>query len=185
MANKSTPIIGGRWEDQQLLIAATGSGATPAPRAVYRGELELYKFAAAGTDQIGGSLELTHSYMEGTPLVLHVHWATNSTDATGGDIIWAYEYSLANPTDGSAETYAGFANVTQTVAAGNRQYQTNSFDIATIANVGGTVSTLFCFNIKRVGSSGSDNYPADVFLKAVSLHLKLDTVGSNGQNSKN
>jgi hypothetical protein len=75
--------------------------------------------------------------------------------------------------------------VTQTVAAGNRQYLTNSFDIATIANVGGTVSTLFGFNLKRIGSSGSDTYPVSVFLKSVALHIKLDTVGSNGQNSKN
>jgi hypothetical protein len=181
----SSPVIGGRWEDQQLNAVASGSGATPAAKAAYRGELELFEFTASGTDQIGGELELSHSYQEGTSLVLHVHWCTNSTNAAGGDVVWAYEYSLANPADGSAETYSGFANVTQTVAAGNRQYLTNSFDIATIANVGGTVSTLFGFNLKRIGSSGSDTYPVSVFLKSVALHIKLDTVGSNGQNSKN
>jgi hypothetical protein len=147
--------------------------------------LELFEFTTAGTDQIGGSLELSHSYQEGTPLVLHVHWATNSTNAAGGAVVWAYEYSLANPADGSAETYAGFASVTQTVPAGNRQYLTNSFNIATIANLTGTVSTLFCFNLKRIGSDGADTYPVSVFLKSVALHIKLDTVGSNGQNSKN
>lgn len=181
----SSPIIGGRWEDQQLNFVATGTGGTPATKTVYRGELELFTFTAGGIDQIGGALELTHSYQEGTPLVLHVHWATNSTDATGGNILWAYEYSLANPADGSAETYAGFVNVPQTVAAGNRQYLTNSFDIATIANASGAVSTLFTFNLKRIGSNVADTYPVSVYLKAVSLHLKLDTVGSNGQNTKN
>jgi hypothetical protein len=181
----SSPVLGGRWEDQQLIVAATGSGSTPAPRNAYRGALELYELQPGGTDQIGGSLELTHGYQEGTPLVLHVHWATNSTNAAGGDIVWSYEYSLANPTDGSAETYAGFANVTETVPAGNRQYLTKSFDIATIANASGAVSSLFCFNLKRIGSDGADTYPVSVFLKAVSLHLKLDTIGSNGQNSKN
>ena len=181
----SSPVLGGRWEDQQLIFVASGSGATPAAKTIYRGALELFTFQPAGTDQIGGSLELTHGYQEGTPLVLHVHWATNSTNATGGNIVWAYEYSLANPADGSAETYSGFANVSQTVAAGNRQYLTNSFDIASIANASGSVSTLFCYNLKRIGSDGADTYPVSVFLKAVSLHLKLDTIGSNGQNSKN
>lgn len=181
----SSQVLGGRWDDQQLIFGATGTGATPAPMNPYRGELELFEFSAGGTDQIGGSVELTHSYQEGTSLVLHVHWCTNSTNAAGGNIVWSYEYSLANPADGSVETYAGFANVTETVAAGNRQYLTNSFDIATIANASGTVSSLFCFNLKRIGSNGADTYPVSVFLKSVALHIKLDTVGSNGQNSKN
>jgi len=181
----SSPILGGRWEDQQLNSVSTGTGASPAAKAAYRGELELFEFTAGGTSQIGGELELTHSYQEGTALVLHIHWATNSTNATGGNIVWAYEYSLANPANASTETYSGFANVTETVAVGNRQYLTTSFDIATIANASGTISSLFCFNLKRLGADAGDTYPVSVFLKSVALHLQLNTVGSNGKDRKN
>jgi len=181
----SSPIIGGRYEDLQLLTVATGSGATPAVQAVYRGELELYEFKPAGTDQLGGAIELTHSYKEGSALEIHVHWATNSTNATGGVVRWALEYSLANPAPGSAETYVAFANADETVAAGNRQYLTNTFTIALPTNVGGTVSSLFCFNIKRIGSAAEDTYPVSAFVKSFAIHYQIDTIGSNGLSSKN
>ena len=50
----SSPVLGGRWEDQQLNFVATGTGGTPATKTVYRGELELFTFTAGGIDQIGG-----------------------------------------------------------------------------------------------------------------------------------
>ena len=181
----SSPFIGGRYEDLQLLTVSTGKGVDPVKSAVYRGALELFEFTADKELQIGGSIELTHSYQEGSTLELHVHWATNSTNAAGGVVRWAYEYSLANPADGSVETYVAFANSDQTVAAGNRQYQTNTFTIANITNAGGTVSTLFSFTIKRIGTAVQDNYPVSAFVKSFALHYKIDTIGSNGLFSKN
>lgn len=182
----SSPVLGGRWDDVQLLtVARTVGGVSAVSAGLYRGGLYLLEFTQNQTKELYGSIELPHDYMEGTSLVLHVHWATNSTDATGGGVRWECEYSLANPTDGSAETYTASVQSTQTVAAGNRQYTTNSFDIATITNVGGTISTLFSFTIRRLGTDGADTYPVSAFIKSFALHIQKDTIGSNGQNTKN
>jgi hypothetical protein len=116
---------------------------------------------------------------------MHIHWKTNSTDATGGDIVWEYEYTISNPANGSAETYVAATQVTQTIPAGNRQHLANSFDIVTIPGTGLGVSFLFSWTLKRLGGAGGDNYPASVFPFSISLHHQMDTVGSNMQNSKN
>lgn len=79
------------WDDLQLLGTAR-LGASAPTLASYRGGIYGLEFSASATNEVHGSIELPHTYAEGTDLVPHVHFTTASTNAAGGGVRVGIEY---------------------------------------------------------------------------------------------
>lgn len=171
------------WDDLQLLGSAR-MGATPPTLAAYRGGLYQLEWSATATNELFGSVEIPHTYAEGTDLVAHVHWTTASTSTAGGGVVWGIEYALSDPATGSTENAPATLQATETIPATNQQYKERSFDIGTISGAGLKVSTLIRYRIYRLGGDGADTFPGTSFVQSFALHFRSDSDGSTGQNAK-
>ena len=171
------------WDDIQLLGSAR-TGATAPPFSLYRGGLYKFEFPANALDELHGSLELPHTYKEGTDLKLHVHWRTNSTSALGGGIVWGFEYTFTNAAPGTLEPAPTTATYTEVVPAVSQQYLQHSTDLVTIPGAGIKVSALLSYRFFRAGADPADTYPASVWIDAFSLHFQKDADGSSKEWTK-
>lgn len=171
------------WDDLQLLTAAR-NGASAPTMTVYRGTIYGPEFTATGTNEFHGSIELPHTYAEGTDMKLHVHWKTNSTNAAGGGVVWGMEYTFTTHIPGSVEPAPTTLQATESVAASNQQYLQHSFDIGTISGVGRKVSDLLKFRIYRLGNDGADTFAASCYPDSFAIHYQKDTNGSISEKVK-
>jgi len=170
------------WDDLQLLGSARNGASAPTLTA-YRG-IEQWEFSAATTNQLSGSIELPHTYSEGTDIIPHAHFTTASTNASGGGVVLGIEYTICNPVDGATESAPVTLTATKTIPAVNSQYKQFSIDLGTISGAGLKVSSLIRYRIFRLGGDGADTFPATIFPQSFALHYRSDSDGSTGQNTK-
>lgn len=171
------------WDDLQLLGSAR-SGVSAPTFASYRGGIYGLAFSASATDELHGSIELPHTYCEGTDIVPHAHFTTASTSAAGGGVVLGIEYTICNPVDGSTEAAPVTLTATKTIPAVNSQYKQFSLDLGTISGAGLKVSALIRYRIFRLGGDGADTFPATIFPQSFALHYRSDSDGSTAQNTK-
>lgn len=110
-----TPTFG--FRDILGNVTQQNIGASKPTFATYRDTLKQYQFAASKEEYF--EYHIPHDYVIGTDIFLHVHWSHNSTDVTGGSIIFTYEISYSkshNQAPFSASvgtTFTGNASTTQ------------------------------------------------------------------------
>lgn len=171
------------WDDLQLL-GSSRLGASAPTLALYRGGIYGLEFSASATNEIHGSIELPHTYKEGSDLIPHVHFATNSTTAAGGGVVLGLEYTLTLPNNAAAGGAPVTITATKTLPASNVQYQNFNLDLGTISGAGLKVSTLIRYRFFRLGGDPADTFPATIFPSSVSIHFQSDSDGSTAQNTK-
>lgn len=172
------------WDDWPLLSVARSIGPNAPNLTLYRGGIYLFEFVGNGLRELHGSIELTHTYLEGSPIVPHAHWRTNSADASGGVARWGLEYTLTNPENGAVESAPTTIYTDEVIAASSQQYLQHSFDFPAIDMTGRTISTLFAFRFFRDGGNIADTWAPSAWLCGLSLHFQSDTDGSINQRRK-
>lgn len=171
------------WDDLQLL-GGSRTGATPPTLASYRGGIYGLEFSASATNELHGSIELPHSYCEGTDIIPHVHFTTASTNASGGGVVLGIEYTICNPVDGSTESAPATLTATKAIPAVNSQYKQFNLDLGTISGAGIKVSALIRYRIFRLGADPADTFAGTIFPQSFALHYRSDSDGSTAQNTK-
>lgn len=166
------------WDDIQLL-GISRLGASAPSLSAYRGGLFGLEFSATLDNSIHGAMELPHTYKEGTPLMVHVHWKTSSTNAAGGSVIWGIEYTVTDPAPGSTEGAPVTLQATETVAAASQQYLQHTFDLGAIPGTGLKISSLLRFRIYRLGAT--DTFAGGAWVDSFALHHQKDIAGSQAE----
>ncbi len=105
----ATPTFG--FRDLLGEVFARNTGATKPSRATWKGGLMGFQFGVSDEEEF--EYHITHDYVPGTDIFLHIHWGHNGTLVTGGTCSFSYEMSYAK---GHGQGVFG-ANVTGTIVS--------------------------------------------------------------------
>lgn len=141
------------------------------------GNIEQYTFAV--NDYIYDNFELMHDYKEGTDLDIHLHWATNGVDTTNRYVKWEVEYSIANRTNGTSNSFASSTVISnEFMIPANTTTRTHySGAIGTISGTGLKIGAIVTYRLRRITSTGTAPTNNPFGLQA-GMHHVLDTCGS-------
>jgi len=85
------PVWG--WHDLNSPIWIDEDDPNKALFALYRGSIKARQFTELSNAFC--TFHLTHDYVPGSDIFIHVHWSHNSTLVTGGSVTWGIELSYA------------------------------------------------------------------------------------------
>lgn len=81
------------WRDLTSELFTRGGAASPSI-AQFRNGIYLYAFPSNQMKEVFVQFHIDHDYKLGSNLYPHIHWAANTTTATG-NVRWGFEYSVA------------------------------------------------------------------------------------------
>ena len=169
------------WEDINIPIINLRGGATaPGFKVLASTGIYVSTFDGTGASVISahGSMEILHSYKEGSDIVPHIHWSPTTVDA--GNVRWQLEYVwIAKNGTISASTTIGV-----TVAVSGVANQIVRTDLGTISGVGMAMSSRFIFRLFRDPVDVLDTYAHDVNGFDFGVHFEKDTIGSRQIDTK-
>lgn len=131
------------------------------------------------TEQLYGTVEVVHSYQEGSNLTPHVHWmpTTNGT----GNVKWQLEYCISQKTGSSIVT-----STTLTVNSSSNGIAWESifaeFPIISGTNI--SIGDQISFRFFRNPSDLADTYGSDAAINTIGFHFKQNTLGSETATAK-
>ena len=123
-------------------------------------------------EEVYFTVQLPHSYKEGSNITPHVHWSPADGDA--GNVVWALEYTWANMNG----TFGNTTTIIVTDAADGTVGKHQFVDFSAIDGTGKTISSILMCRLYRFSSSGADTYDDDAFLLEIDFHFEMDTIGS-------
>ena len=164
-----------QWDDCTLPIGGMVLEGTNDPTfGVFAGSVSTYLFAAGALNEIFFTLQVPHSYKEGTSIRPHVHWSPANTNT--GNVLWKLEYKWVNIGTGN------FASATDTIecldagsgTAGDHQV----CGFPTIDGTGKTISSMMCGRLYRDGADAADTFTGNAALIEFDFHFEMNTIGS-------
>ncbi len=167
-----------RWDDLPVAVLASktqGSNQPTFQRFMQNGNSQgifLYSFAQNAEQETYFSFQLPHSYIDGTDLRPHVHWAQPST-ATG-NITWGIEYSWANI--GDIFTTPQIVKGSQAADATLNKHM--YYGLPYINGAGKRFSSQFVSRIFRAGNDATDTYNSPAFLLEFGFHILVGSAGT-------
>jgi len=169
------------FNDINISGLALGTGpAAPAIIAINATGILTYAFIGTGVlaDELHGSLETLHDYLEGSDIVPHVHWCPTTNDA--GNVKWQIEYIWISRTG----TITTSTTIAVTTAAGGTAWTLKRSDFPTVTGTNRQIGDRFMFRIFRDPADGSDTYAFDAAILDVGIHYAKDMMGSRGITTK-
>lgn len=163
------------WNDVNISLVPPAGQSSALPTIVaIKGDAYLDCYAFSGTnstpDEIHGSLEIPHSYKEGTDLQFHLHWAPTTTNV--GNVHWQLRYAWFN--NGSVPTGA-LATATDTTSGVAWQEQNSVF---TLSGAGMNMGSRIIFCLFRDPVNAADTYAFNSAVYDLGFHFEQDTLGS-------
>jgi hypothetical protein len=168
------------WDD---IVVSTASvrlgGASPATEQAYKGGL-VASFSSASDNYLYFTLELPHTYKEGTDVLIHFHYVLPVAGAGGGAGTEQIKFDLSFcPSEnggafGTPDT-SGTTGAIDVNAMAADDLQINS--IHTISGTNLKVSDTIICSIKRDVSVAND-YANAIYVIEVDAHYQVDTMGS-------
>lgn len=169
------------FDDLRIEPTTRNTGAKAPAFINWIGGLYLYDFdnaALSSEKEIFFTVQLPHTWKEGTAVEPHVHWVNKSAGTAGQVVRWGLEYSKQNiggafaaPTTVYGTTIAGGADIT--VA---NSHAITDFDA--IDMTGETISTIIVCRLFRNSSDAADTYAGTAGLLYIDWHYEINSMGS-------
>jgi hypothetical protein len=174
------------YNDIQYSISNAKVPAANAPTwSTFLGNLSEYTFAINDYVDLG-SQELLHDYVEGSNIEVHVHWASNTLDATARYVKWEIEYTVANMA--SAAPFSVFPAPTvisaETTIPANTAAKSHIYTgVGVISGTGLKIGAQLKMRLRRIAAS-STAPSSNPFCLQVGIHYQQDTMGSRTTTAK-
>jgi hypothetical protein len=172
----------GVWDDLMIPGHGVKGGASAPSFATFSTYGNMaYLFAGNQDNDVYFSAQLPHSYMEGSSVVPHVHWAEGGTTGAGTNVVWELVTQWANM---GALFPAGSTNyITNSITGTNWVHQISSFPA--LSGTGKTVSSMIMCRLRRLASANaSDDYNQYAAFLQFDFHIRKDTLGSRTETAK-
>jgi hypothetical protein len=163
------------WDDLRVpgLQVKIGASAPDLTAFLGAGNLLIYRFDGnATTEQVYFTIQLPHSYKEGSDITPHVHWSP--INANAGNVKWQLEYSWAN----IDATFPAVTTITATDAASGTAWDHQTIDFSAITGTGKTISSMLVCRLFRDPTDAADTYASDAALLEIDFHFEINTIGS-------
>jgi hypothetical protein len=170
--------LGGAWYDdlRSPVTAINPPGAASDPDVDPLTGLML--FDANKTELVYVINQMPHSWIEGSDIFPHVHWA--KTTAAAGNVVWRLRYRFCNVGD-VLTAWSDPITVSSTVSGTsdtNTAYKQLISSFGALEFPNGRISMILIFEIARIGGDLADTYNADAALFEFDVHYKLNQPGS-------
>jgi len=149
------------------------------------GNTYMYEFAK--NDIVSFSVQIPHSYQEGTSIGAHVHWTPGDqgNEENGNTVGWKIDYTWAN-VDGAFGT---IATADCSDACNGTDWEHNMTPEVELTGSGKTISSMLICNLKRTDTGADDTWSNATsgslpLLLEIDFHFKQDTLGSNDSVTK-
>lgn len=169
-----------RWDDLRVTLDKGSSSATLDYVSGGSGPQIWYFLNASGLESMSFTVQLPHTWKEGSIIHPHIHWMPKSS--ASGNVEWNLDYSWANYDATTPEVFP--AHTTSTVVA-NGPFTAKSHTISALttgdAGIDGTgkkISSILICRIWRNSSNTNDTYNYDAGLLFVDFHIQVDGWGS-------
>lgn len=169
------------WDDLRIpgLSVKLGASAPDLVAFLGAGNLKAYAFDGGATsEEVHFTIQLPHSYKEGTDITPHVHWSP--TTANAGNVQWFLEYSWAN----IDATFPAVTTINVIDAASGTAWDHQMGVMSAITGTSKTISSMLVCRLYRDPTGGSDTYGDDASLLEIDFHFEMDTVGSRTVSAK-
>ena len=178
------------WDDMRILPGSFDRPGVADPAIVpYApgggGNTYLWEFAK--NDIASFTIQLPHSYKQGTDIGVHIHWTpgTRGNEESGTTVGWKVDCSWANinGTFGALST----SDLSDTTVGTDHTHQMTPE--VNITGTGKNISSMLLCNVKRT-DTGTDDTWASInsgqlpLLMEIDFHYEIDTVGSRTESSK-
>jgi hypothetical protein len=160
--------VGGINDPTFEVFKTNGAGST----GVY-----CYQFSPNSRQEVFFSVQLPHTFKEGSDVSPHVHWSPLTTET--GTVVWGLEYTIAN----FGETYGNTLVDTIISSAHTTAFAHQIVDFPDIASTSRTVSAVYMCRMYRDATSTDDTYPSKVALLAVDFHVQKNKLGTEDEYS--
>lgn len=173
------------FNDIFLPLDPKTTGAGKPTLRVFSGAINQYTMAVNDVTEIGAA-EFLHDWKEGTPIEIHVHWATNGVDATARAVKWEVSYTWANRVgNGAPEAFpAATVRSAETAIPANTVDKTHfRTSVTTFTPSGGKIGANIVMALKRIASTGTAP-TNDPWVFMVGIHYEIDTIGSRTISAK-
>lgn len=147
-----------------------------------------YRFddeAANNEAQVFFTIQMPHSWIEGTEVYPHIHWAPE--DNAVGVVVWGLEYSWVEYDAATPLAFPSTSIVTATSGSlGNdaNKHMITSFGSITPSNSQDNISSILVVRLFRNSSNASDTYTGGAFGLSFDLHIEKNTTGSRSEWTK-
>lgn len=172
------------YEDVFTTIASGKISAVNQPSwSTFTANTNAYTFAV--NDYIDlATIEVPHSYKEGSNIELHLHFANNGTDTTDRNVKFTVYYTYALPDSGSHQ-FSVESSFTAETTISSTTLDKSAFylSLGTIVDPNMKIGTQIKTRIKRVSSTGTAP-TANPFLGMLGFHYISDTIGSRSMPTK-
>ncbi|MBE2231033.1 MAG: hypothetical protein IAE96_10345 [Chitinophagaceae bacterium] len=169
-----------RWDDLRVTLDKGSSSATLGYVNGSSGPQIWFFLNASGTEAMSFTVQLPHTWKEGTTIYPHIHWLPKST--ASGNVEWNLDYSWVSYDPVTPQVFP--AHTTSTVVA-NGPFTARSHvitaltpDNAGIDGTGQKISSILICRIWRNSSNANDTYSYDAGLLFVDFHIQVDGWGS-------
>jgi hypothetical protein len=167
------------WDDLRFPVSAVQKnlGTSKPDTITLFGSFVVLGFDNAASEGVTFAAQMPHSWLQGSDIEAHVHWAP--TDGSAGGVRWQMDYSWANISD----SFPALATIGATGAAAsdNTHIYTNMGEIDA---TGKTFSSMILCKLIRNVTHADDDYGADAALLEVDFHYRLDGFGSEEELAK-
>jgi len=175
------------WDDLRVTLDKGNSSASLGFLPGASSGPEIWYFRnASGVDAMSFTVQIPHTWKEGTTIYPHIHWTPKSS--AGGDVEWNFEYSWTNYDAVTPQSFPAITTST-VVATGPFTLGTHIITPLTTANAGldatgKKVSSVLVCRIWRNSSNTADTYNNHVGGISIDFHYEMDTFGSRSEYSK-
>lgn len=138
-----------------------------------------FSFSSGSDEEVTFSVQIPHSYKEGSTIYPHVHWAPSNANA--GGVTWALEYTWSNINGTFPNTSTMLFQDSTDSTAHKHHMATNATGID---GTGKTISSMIMCRLYRDVSDPNDTYGSNAFLLEFDIHFEMDTAGSQQVASK-
>ena len=177
--DKTLELVETVWDDLRVAMTRAIPGPALAPTFAQFVDdgggstgVYAYMFPDNAERQLFFSMQMPHSYKEGTDLLAHVHWSPQTVSLLQVD--WLLEYTIAN-IDGT------FGNTVTIKMSDLGDGTVNKHQVTASVSINGaglTVSHMLICRIYRDGGVGTDAFVGDAALLEFDVHFEVNTMGS-------
>jgi len=173
-----------RWEDLRVAADQTRKGASKIPNY---GKLKdngsgsqgvfCHWFDATAEEELYFSVQIPHSWVEGSSIYPHVHWVT-AHDLGTTKVVWGLEYTESSITGSFGNTTILTAKDCLGACVGTAgEHLVTPF--TSISMTGSKVSSMLICRIFRDATSGDDDFTHDAGLLEIDFHYEVNTPGGS------
>ena len=147
-----------------------------------------YRFddeAANNEAQVFFTIQMPHSWIEGTDVYPHIHWAPE--DNTSGTVVWGMEYSWVEYNSTTPLSFPSSTIITTTsnsLANDANKHMITPFASITPSISQDNISSILVVRLFRNSSNVSDTYTGGAFGLSFDLHIEKNTAGSRNEWTK-